>query len=248
MTESRPLISAIIPVYNGERFLAEAIESVLAQRHRPLEIIVIDDGSTDATAEVASRFKGSIQYAYQPNSGPPAARNRGLNMARGAVIGFLDADDLWPENKLEAQLSRLQEDPSVEIVIGFKKVVKVGKLIEDKHEADNLMDPHVNLSLGCALIRSSVFDAIGFFDETLHYCDDWDWFMRARELGVSMSLHRDVTLIARRHEHNLTNRTDVANRYALRMLKKSLDRRRQQGRMPATSLPKLTDFEESSAR
>lgn len=246
MIKGRSLVSAIIPVYNGERFVAEAIESVLAQRGGNVEVIVVDDGSTDGTAQVASRFQESVRYAYQPNSGPPAARNRGLKIARGDVIGFLDADDLWAENKLELQLARLEDDPSVEIVIGLKQVAKLGKLVDGKHESDNLWDPIVNLSLGCALFRRPVFDTIGFFDETMRYCDDWDWFMRARELGVPMVIHSDVTLIARRHESNLTNRTDVAHSYAIKMLKKSLDRRRQKGHTPVTSLPNLADFQKKS--
>jgi glycosyltransferase involved in cell wall biosynthesis len=248
MKESRPLVSVIIPVYNGEAFLAEAVESIQRQDYHPLEIIIVDDGSTDGTATVASRFKEHVRYIYQSNSWPAAARNRGLRMANGEVIGFLDADDLWTEKKLELQLGRMAKDQSVDIIIGLQLFVKVDGVVDGKHTFEKLLDPLVNLNLGSALFRRAVFDRVGFFDETLYYCDDWDWFMRARELGVPMVIHQDVTLVQRRHESNMTNNTVLGNRYMMQMLKKSLDRRRRKDDSPGTSLPGLSDFEEKPAR
>ena len=244
MESSQPFISVIIPVFNGEAFLAEAVESIQQQDYHPLEIIIVDDGSTDGTAAIASSYKAGVRYVYQPNSGLPATRNRGLRMANGEVIGFLDVDDLWPENRLERQLTRLADDPSVDIIIGLQLYVKIKGVVDGKHTFEKLLGPLVNLSLGSALFRRAVFDRVGIFDETLYYCDDWDWFMRARELGVPMVIHQDVTLIVRRHESNMTNNTVLGNRYTMQMLKKSLDRRRQQSPLPPTSLPKLADFEE----
>ena len=91
----KPFVSVIIPAYNGEAYLAEAVESTQRQNYHPLEIIIVDDGSTDGTAQIATSFKGEVRYMYQPNSGGPAAgRNRGLKMARGEVIAFLDQDAL----------------------------------------------------------------------------------------------------------------------------------------------------------
>lgn len=240
------MVSVIIPVYNGEDYFAEAIESVLAQAYNPLEIIAVDDGSTDGTAAIASSFSEDVRYVYQPNSGPAAARNRGLRMARGEVIGFVDADDLWVENKLDLQLGRLAKDQSVDIIIGLQLFVKIDGVVDGKHKFEKLLDPLVNLNLGSALFRRAVFDRVGFFDETLYYCDDWDWFMRARELGVPMVIHQDVTLVQRRHESNMTNNTVLGNRYMMQMLKKSLDRRRRQDGSPVTSLPELSDFQEKS--
>jgi glycosyltransferase involved in cell wall biosynthesis len=245
MKESHPMVSVVIPVYNGEDYLAEAIGSVLAQEHHPLEIIVVDDGSTDGTATVASQFNESVRYIYQPNSGPAAARNRGLKMARGEVIGFVDADDLWVKNKLNRQLGLLADNPSVQIVIGLAHTVEIVGSVDGKPRLEQVMDPAVNLTVGSALFRRPVFDRVGLFDETLPYCEDWDWFMRARELDVPMMIHQDVALLYRRHRENMTNRVELVNPSMLRMLKKSLDRRRQQGPSPPTSLPKLADFEEN---
>ena len=238
------MVSVIIPVYNGEEYLAEAIDSVLAQTHHPFEIIVVDDGSTDGTATVASRFKEHIRYIYQSNSGPAAARNRGLRIARGEVFGFLDADDLWVENKLDLQLARMDGDPSVQVVIGSILAVKQLGLEDGKPRFKKLSDPIVNLMVGSALFTSPIFDTVGLFDETLQFCEDWDWFMRARELDVPMMIHQDVTLLHRRHKENMTNQVGRISPFMLRMLKKSLDRRRQQSPLPPTSLPKLADFEE----
>lgn len=241
------MVSVIIPVYNAEEFLAEAIGSVLAQSYQPLEIIVVDDGSTDGTAEVASSFGEMVRYAYQPNRGPSAARNRGLEMARGELISFLDADDLWVESKLELQLGLLTDDPSLQFVIGFSQSAEIVGLADGERRVGELSDPLFSPSMGSALFRRTAFDAVGTFDETLHYCEDWDWLMRVRELSVPMLIHQDLVLLYRRHKDNMTNQTSVMKNYFVRMLKKSLDRRRQ-GSLHAASLPKLADLEEGSDR
>ncbi len=118
-TQSAPLISCIVPVFNGERYLAEALESIFAQTHRPIEIIVIDDGSTDGTPDVAARFKSSIKYIRQTNAGPPAARNRGLSEAESDFIAFLDADDLWHPEKLARQLRQFETHANLDVSIAY---------------------------------------------------------------------------------------------------------------------------------
>ncbi|MFC2106017.1 glycosyltransferase family 2 protein, partial [Candidatus Bipolaricaulota bacterium] len=111
-------VSAIIPVFNGERFLVEAIESVLAQDYDPLEIIIIDDGSTDNTPRIAAGYADRIRYVRQENGGPAAARNAGLLHSHGEAVSFLDADDLWTPGKLMSQAAGLSERASVDIVLG----------------------------------------------------------------------------------------------------------------------------------
>ncbi|MBD3561475.1 glycosyltransferase family 2 protein, partial [Planktothrix sp. FACHB-1355] len=124
MEDNSLFVSAIIPVYNGEKYLAEAIKNVKNQDYQPLEIIVIDDGSTDRTPEVAAAFKDSIRYVSQPNSGPAAARNHGIRIANGDVIAFLDVDDLWSDDKLKLQANYLANNPSVGIVQGLIQQMK----------------------------------------------------------------------------------------------------------------------------
>lgn len=226
MITEPPLISAIMPVYNGAAFVAAAIESALGQTHAPLEIIVVDDGSTDASARIVQGFGDRLTYTYQPNRGPAAARNRGLQSAHGAIIAFLDADDLWPAGKLAHQSRRLAADATLEVVLGHTQFVEQA---DEKGEALTLInEPYPQYLLGSALFRRSAFIRVGEFDETLRYCDDWDWFLRAQDLQVSMQMDQEVALYYRRHRNNLT-RSPQSRRELLKLLQKGLARRRSQG-------------------
>jgi glycosyltransferase involved in cell wall biosynthesis len=226
MNQAKHFISVIIPVFNGEDYLEEAVESVRLQNHEPLEILIIDDGSTDNTANLASGLLGNIRYFYQPNSGPPTARNRGLRMARGDVIAFLDADDLWAEDKLEIQLSFLRKDPSVGIVLGHTQLVRHMHVKEGVRELEKLSHPWPAMSLGSMIVQKSVFERVGFFDEGQFFADDCDWFLRAKELGIKTIIHQEVTQFYRRHQNNITNQRELDRKYFIATLKKSLDRRR----------------------
>jgi len=114
--EQGPLVSVVIPVYNGERYLGEAIDSVLRHSFAGSEIIVVDDGSTDRTADVATAYGSAVRYFRQHQSGSGAARNRGIEVARGSLFAFLDADDVWTPNKLAIQKSAFDADPELELV------------------------------------------------------------------------------------------------------------------------------------
>jgi glycosyltransferase involved in cell wall biosynthesis len=209
------LVSVVIPVFNGERFLREAVQSVLDQKYSPLEIIVVDDGSTDGTATVARSLP--VRYLHQTNQGPAAARNRGIEHAQGELITFADADDLWPLAKLELQLPYLTED--VEIVMG-----RIQQVFSSSEE--EFGEPAFSVNLGSAVIRKTVFDRVGLFDETMRYSEDVDWFMRAREAGVAIMTIDAVTLFYRQHEENMTRGKSASELNVLMALKKSLDRRR----------------------
>ena len=241
------LVSVILPVYNGERYLGEAIESILTQNYRPIEVIVVNDGSTDNTETIARQYENGIIYVLQKNSGPAAARNKGLSLASGGLIGFLDFDDLWSKNKLSVQLAHLADNPSVEIVLGLTQPLKLQTGEEGTSEFEKWHDPFCALVLGAGVFRKSVFDKLGFFDETLHYGEDTDWFMRIREKGISMTIIQEVSLFYRRHESNMTLDSAARNRYFIKALKKSLDRRRQKNCSQAESLPGLSIGEKDSA-
>lgn len=246
MDESKLFVSVIIPVYNGEKYLAEAIGNVKKQNYQPLEIIVIDDGSTDKTAEVAAEYKDSIRYVYQKNSGPAAARNCGIRMAKGDAIAFLDVDDLWSDEALKIQASYLQNNPSVEIVQGLIQNLKMSYLANDDQtifEKNYL--PYNYINLGSALYRKSVFDNIGLFDETLNFGEDVDWFIRAWENSVSKAVLEQVTLFYRKHQDNMTAGKNLVQLGFVKIFKKHLDRCRQRGHSPGYSLPempKLNDY------
>ena len=223
---NKDLVSVIIPVYNGERYLAGAVENVLAQDYRPLEIIVVNDGSADNTETIAGHYGKDIIYVGQENCGPGAARNKGLQIAAGGVVGFLDVDDLWSEDKLSLQLARLADNPSVEIVLGLTQLMKLQADAECGPKFKKWHNPFYALVLGAALFRRSVFEKLGFFDEALYHSEDTDWFLRIREMGIPTILTEEVSLYYRWHESNMTLDSAGCNRYLLKALKKSLDRRR----------------------
>lgn len=241
MMNRRP-VSVIIPVHNCRAFLAEAVASVRSQGDTDLELIIVDDGSTDGTADVAGHLLGpDLRYAYQERGGPARARNRGLMLAEGDVIGFLDADDLWPADRLARQRRRLDEDPSLDVVLGRTRCVRRSARRGGGHGLEEASPPFVLLTPTAALFRRRAFQRVGGFDETLRYSEDTDWFMRARECGVPLLVEDEVTLLYRRHEANMTRARDLRELRMLDVLKRSLDRRRRHRQGPAAPLPSLYD-------
>lgn len=237
-----PLISVIIPVFNGERYLREAVQSVheavhvLDQKYSDVEIIIVDDGSTDGTGSVARSFHDTVRYLHQSNQGPAAARNRGIEHAQGSLIAFADADDLWPGDKLELQLPVLIKNPAIEIVMGRIQQVLLSRTVGGQTQAEEFAEPAFSVNLGSAVIRKSVFERVGLFDETMRYSEDVDWFMRAREGAAEIVTIDAVTLLYRQHEQNMTRGKSTSELNVLKALKRSLDRRREQTGI-ASALP-----------
>ena len=240
-----PFVSVIIPVFNGERFLREAVQSVLDQQYSPVEIIIVDDGSTDGTATIAKSLPETVRYLYQMNQGPSAARNRGIEHARGSLLAFADADDLWPADKLKLQLPFF-EDPSIEIVMGRIQQVLLSRTVDGHTHTQEFAEPAFSVNLGSAIIRKSVFERVGAFDEGMRYSEDVDWFMRARETGARIVTIDAVTLLYRQHEENMTRGKSTSELNVLKALKRSLDRRRE-ATGAAAALPafKLSPEEQS---
>ena len=233
-----PLVSVVVPVFNGERFLREAVQSVLDQQYSPLELIVVDDGSTDGTANVARSLPETVRYLSQANQGPAAARNRGIEHAQGELIAFADVDDLWPVDKFELQLPYLIQDPKIDIVLGRIQQVLLSETVNGETQSQEFAEPAFSVNLGSAVMRKSVFERVGLFDETMRYSEDVDWFMRAREHGASIVTIDAVTLLYRQHEQNMTRGKSTAELNVLKALKRSLDRRREQSGI-AAALPNL---------
>lgn len=237
------LVSVIMPVYNGADFLAEAVESVHRQNYDSLEIIIVDDGSSDNTAEVAAEIRGNVRYVYQENSGPAAARNRGLRISKGTVIGFLDADDVWHENRLRSQLGYFESDPSIEIVIGLLQRMQLTGFESGRRKFRKWAGPVIGMHLGSALFRRSAFEKVGFLNEAMDHCEDCDWFMRAKERQIPMLLHKEVSYYYRRHGQNMTNDIETNLNFTLKMLRHSLARRRRQNDGQIVQLPRISDFD-----
>lgn len=233
-----PLVSVIIPVYNYDRYLAEAIESVFNQTYRNLEVIVVDDGSTDQSAEVARSFadKG-VRYCPQVHAGIGAARNKGVELAQGDFIAFLDADDRWPEQKLEQQLTAFESDPALEMVFGQALQLHNGPEweagVNDKKLPLAGMVP--GLVPGTMLIKRDAFFRVGKFPGGLKVGEFIDWYARAVELQVRSLVLPDLFLWRRIHDSNqgVRERQSVSD-YA-RVLKAKLDRKRAEERDAAKS-------------
>lgn len=234
------LISVIIPAFNAEAFIGLAISSVLSQDVPNCEVIVVDDGSSDATAAIAERFGPRATCIRRSNGGPPAARNQGLAQARGAFIGFLDADDVYEPGALALQSGKLLSNPAADIVVGrMQREALVSQPGEPVRFEEVATEDNISTQLGLCLFRRAVFDRVGRFEESLIQCDDWDWFMRAREMDVPMLLHRELVLRQRLHHNNITRDREANRHFMSMMLKRSLVRRRERsGR--AESLPRLS--------
>ncbi|MFC1564824.1 glycosyltransferase family 2 protein [candidate division KSB1 bacterium] len=189
-----PLISVIIPTYNRLELLQRAVDSVLAQEFKDLELIIIDDGSMDGTYK---RFRDSeppVFYYKQPNQGVSAARNSGISLARGEFIAFLDSDDCWEPRKLSVQSEFFENNPNILICQTDEIWIRNGKKVNPmkKHEKPTGYIFNESLKL-CAVSPSSVmmrkefFDKVGLFDEKMHVCEDYDlWLRTAYRMNVPL--------------------------------------------------------------
>jgi len=244
--EVRPLVSVIMPIHNGERFLAEAIQNIKSQNYRPLEIILIDDGSTDRTETIAGQFKEDIRYIYQQKKGSFAARNVGIKMAKGDVIAFLDVDDLWEENTLSKQVKYLSGNSSVDIVQGLIQEMTLDE--SSKHDDlvfDESSEPYQFINVGSAVYRKEVFNSVGLFDETLKQSADTDWFYRAWRANVSKHVIKEVALLYRKHDSNVTLGYGGSVYFGLlRLSKKYVDLEKRNNSIGKIDKTNLADFRE----
>ena len=237
---ARPLISCIVVVYNGERFIAAAVDSVRAQSWRPIEIIVADDGSTDRTAEIVAGYGDEVRFVTQETAGPAATRNLGLAAATGEYVAFLDGDDLWHEDKLTRQMARLESEPVADACVThvqhfwMPELAEEGAALRDKPRG-RVVPGYI---AGTLLAPRALFDRVGGFDTELWFGDGADWFMRAAETGAVVALLDDVLLYHRMHKRNLTRRrADASREEFLDIVRASLDRRRAAGDGAADAPP-----------
>lgn len=238
------LISCIVPVFNGERYLAEALESILAQTYRPIEIIVVDDGSTDGTRELCARYGDRIRYLRQNNAGAPTARNLGLSASQGEFIAFLDSDDLWHPEKLARQMELFEVRPELDLCVTHLQRFWVPQLASEQqrfqgHRFAEVLPGYVTQTL---LARRRLFSFIGLFDTSRRVGDPMDWFLRAAEQGAVIEMLPDLLVFQRMHESNLSvelgsrRMTDSMQNAILDVVKASLDRRRRNNEKQAREL------------
>lgn len=220
-------VSVVIPVHNGAPYLGEAISSAHGQTAPPLEVIVVDDGSTDGSAEVARGFGGLVRVVAQPQSGASAARNRGVSLARGDYLAFLDADDLWPAARLACQLAAFAADPTLAAVFGAVEQFISPDLAPAL--AARLVcpaEPTPAAVAGTMLVTRAAFQQVGAFDTRFRAGESLDWQARAEDAGLAMRTLPAVVLRRRLHAANSTRLRPAVTADYLRVVKAALDRRR----------------------
>jgi len=222
------LVIVVIPVFNGAAYLAEAVQSVLRQTHERTEIIIVDDGSTDATPDIASSMANDVRYVRQNNAGPAAALNRGIALAEGAFVSFLSADDVWVPEKLTWQLAAMALDTRLQLVFGHVQQFISPEL--DKTVVATLRcppDPMPAYSAGSLLAKPEVFRTVGLFAEHFRVGEFIDWYGRALDLGLKIRMLPEVVSRRRIHRHNHSLSSRAPSNYP-RILKATLDRRREE--------------------
>jgi glycosyltransferase involved in cell wall biosynthesis len=224
--EQHPLISVIIPTYNAARFLPEALGSIRQQAYEPLEIIVVDDGSTDGTKSLMAELP-DVRYLHQSNQGPAAARNAGIQAARGDLLAFLDVDDLWTPDHLRLLLPHLLAEPQLRFVWGTTHFVRLN---EDAvgTRTHKLYRESVPLFLvGSGLYRPSAFTEVGPFDPALRMGEDTDWLASARRIRTAQKQIAETVLIYRKREGSLTYGNETFEGLnTMEILRRSIQRHR----------------------
>jgi len=218
-------VSCIVPVYNGARYLGDALDSILAQTSPAGEIVVVDDGSTDDTPDVMDRYAGRIRAVRQANAGPSAARNAGLELSTGELIAFLDADDLWLPDKLGRQLAVLDAHPGA--MLCFCGIVNFR---EGSGPSGGPSEwPQSPFSPCTVLVRRTLFADVGAFDPSLRSGEDTEWFLRVMMRKIAYKVLPDVLVRRRQHDANLTRTHPPSQERLLRLVKMTLDRKRTEG-------------------
>ena len=223
---NRPLVTVIVPVYNGERYVGSALKSIFEQDYRPLEIIVVDDGSVDGSADIAKSFP-EIRYIHQFNQGVAVARNIGLDAARGQFIAFLDQDDLWMPNKLNRQIDYLLKYPQIDCVLTKGRLfLEPGIDAPSWLKKDLLLEDHAAYVPSALVVRKTAFEKVGRFDPAYSMGSDSDWFFRAKNCGISVVVLPETLVHQRIHRDNHSYQAQLACSEMLKIVKTSIDHRR----------------------
>ena len=218
-----PLVSVVVAVRDGAAYLEAAVRSALAQTHPRVEVIVVDDGSTDDSAAIAESIGPPVRCVRQSPGGAAAARNGGVALARGDLIAFLDADDLWPVDRLERQVAALTEDPAIDLVFG--------SLLEFRGDAPPQtgaapIAPEPAKLGGTLLARRAALARVGPFATGWRVGEFMEWLLRAREAGLCERTIGALVLWRRIHGANQTIAERAGFGQYAQILKASLDRRR----------------------
>jgi glycosyltransferase involved in cell wall biosynthesis len=222
---SHPLVGVVIPVWNGERYLRDAIESVLRQTHTALDVVVVDDGSTDATSEIAQGYAPLVRLIRRPHEGLGATRNAGIEAVRGAYVAFLDYDDMWPERKLELQLAAFGVRDAPDLVFGHVQEFVSPELAGVVNRARCITELRPAAVAGAMLATRAAVDRVGPVPTQWVSADFLAWLLVARRLGLREAMLAEHVLSRRIHDDNLSHRQAAVTRAEyVRILKESLGR------------------------
>jgi len=221
------LVSVVIPTHNGQRYLAATLDSVLAQQHRPLEIVVVNDGSTDCTAQIVRGYAPEVRLIEQEQRGHPAARNVGIRAAAGEFLGFLDHDDLWSPDKLERQMACFERNPALDLVFGHILNFFTPEMPpEERKRLAVPLHPLPGLLQGAMLARRRSFDRVGVFSEERQTGDFLDWYGRALLAQMNVEMLPETVVYRRIHANNYQRMDKHRVSEYLHAVKDLLERRR----------------------
>lgn len=223
-----PLVSVIIPVYNGSQFLEEALQSVYDQTYSNVEIIVVDDGSTDTSSDIVEGFS-EVRYFYQENQGVSVARNTGIQKATGAYIAFLDADDIWMPEKLSIQIEYMLKHPEYRITTTEKV-----NFLEPGTELPDFIDKRIWETMGpdvpsTMVVEKSLFEEVGHFSPDYKASEDIEWLKRAGDMNVPFKMIEYCLVRRRFHGDNLSwELADDRKSRMMRIMRESIARKKSQ--------------------
>ncbi len=219
-----PLVSVVIPAYNGQKYLPEAIASVVGQDYVNIEIIVVDDGSSDSSVALAEGFPG-VRVIRKANGGVSSARNRGIEESLGEFVAFLDHDDVHHPDKTARQVAALAENPELGFALCHKQYLIHGEP-PPWFRGPRDGTPVQGFVPSCWMVRRSTFDSVGVFDEEFTNGSDYDWLARAKDLGINYAMLSDVLVTYRVHGANESGNASAVKRDMLLLLRNSVHRRR----------------------
>jgi glycosyltransferase involved in cell wall biosynthesis len=221
-----PLVSVVVAVKNGERYLSTALESIMNQHYEPKQIIVVEGRSSDLTAEIARTFP--VCLVTQEGTGIADAYNFGIQHCFGEFVAFLSHDDIWAPNKLSAQISYMLQNPELQYTLTRGKYfLQDGCSVPAKFKAHLFQGDHVMYGVESLIVRKSLFEQVGRFNTEFSIGEDLDWFSRTKDQSIPMGIVPEILLFKRVHDTSATITEPNINNIFLQVIRHSVRRKRQ---------------------